>query len=100
MSHGRSKFDLVIVDVPKGLQVFHVSSPSELISSRNKLDACHIKVLLTLHVPILEDNACMHLIILEIKGMRRDVVIYPKTSKFTIKKDRWDINDLPLCTKA
>ena len=44
----------------------------------------------------LDDNACMHLIIPKIKGVRGDVMTYPKTYEFAIKKDWWDINHLPL----
>ena len=64
MSHGRFKFDLMIVDISKGLLILNVSSTLEHIPDWNKHDTSHIKTLFEFsYFFYLDNNVCMLLII-------------------------------------
>ena len=64
----------------------------------NKHNSSHIKALFEFASTYLVDNVCMFIMILEVKVVRKDVMTYAATYEFTIAKDWWGINNLPLCS--
>ena len=56
-----------------------------------------LEVVFEFALAYLVGNACMLLMISEVKSVKGDVMTYVKIYKFTITKDWWDINKLPLC---
>jgi hypothetical protein len=77
VSHGVSKFGLIIVDIPKGLQISKVSSPLGHIFSLEQVGRMPYQSFVDFAHSYLHNNAGMHLIISSIKGVRGDVMNYP-----------------------
>lgn len=81
-----SKVDLIIVDMPKGLLVPHVSMLANVIP-RNIHKHVHVGFYLNFLDVYLNTGGCMLLFLLEVKNVKDGVKTYANTCDVTIVKD-------------
>lgn len=67
---GGSKFDLIVANLLKGLQIPNVSNVPKSIPNGNKHDSSHTDVLFEFASTYLVDNMCMLIMIPKLKILR------------------------------
>ena len=90
-------FDHIIADLPEGLPVPNVSTPSHVIPAWNDHKRKNIEALFEFACTYLTDDGIFLLFVHEKKNVKVDVRTFAASHNFVLRKDWWGFNELPLC---
>jgi hypothetical protein len=88
--------DLMIVDIPKGLPIFMVSSPPTSVLEWNTMDRNFLHMVLDFGSSFIHDNRVLLLLHKDDLQLRADIRGYSKAYHFLILKEWMEINRLPI----
>ena len=95
---GHTGIDLLIADIPEGLPVPNVSSPSTAIPDWNALPSGFVESIFIFAETFLHDDAALLLFHCDDPNIHNEVVEWAQEYGFKVHRDWWGVNELRLAS--